>query len=216
MLVSGALGIRRPRSQNSCMPCGHLCRAALADTRGKMRIKSTNCPKCGTVVMQDFLRTHIQFVHGDGAKIPHGHSNKNSNQQNNKLDSKPQKSIKKPDESISKYPSKIGKTKSAKWNQKDLLEITVIEKRFVTVPEQKKRPKNEEINRLFLAKIVPVRRGKYLCASCGRSMTENDLKAHIRLGNCSRPNSRAPSIDEPSASIRAFSGGLPSLGKRSR
>lgn len=89
----------------------------------------------------------------------------------------------------------------------------VAESRTVTVLLHPKKPPSGT-NLVHKLPFSPFSSVMSCCPKCGLTMPEHTLKGHMREHD-SRRHVEAPT-DERSESIYAYSGGLPSLGKRAR
>lgn len=99
---------------------------------------------------------------------------------------------------------------------KRIVLTSLVEKRVVTAPVHTLKPKSSPSALNCPPRIVQVKAQQIRCERCGHSVREKDLKRHLRLNLCNLYRSHVDITEETTSSIRAVSGGLPSLGKRSR
>lgn len=99
---------------------------------------------------------------------------------------------------------------------KRIVLTSLVDKRVVTAPVQKLKPKSSPSALISPPRIVPVKAQQIRCERCGHSVREKDLKKHLRLNFCKLYRSHVDVSEEATSSVHAVSGGLPSLGKRSR
>lgn len=167
-----------------------------------MKIQCITCPECHDVVMADFLSSHLQFVHGfDSLRAELAYQDTLAS------DLLPIgiPSTATPNPSVAFTPKK---NKARKNNRTEVRHITVI--------EHTPRPIDSAHGAYFQRKILPSSEELPRCPKCARAMREKELKVHLEHNYCDlylRKNHESP---EPSQSIQTVSGGLPSLGKRSR
>ena len=178
-----------------------------------MKVESSECPVCGTILMNNFLRRHMKFVHGEGVGEQALMKTATPSERKKQKKTSPlakQQVCDRPRSNISTRRSSTP-TKKAKVEM-----VEVVSKRLVTVREHPKKPKATLTSKLFPLTIVPSQASGVRCHTCGRHMPSKDLKRHLRLNFCSLYLGTSAAAEEPSKSVRTVSGGLPSLGKRAR
>ncbi len=173
-----------------------------------MPFKTLQCRICGIVVMANFLREHIDYVHGPKAEPVR--TNKRA-KEGTKASANTKASVPKQKSGLNSNSYAGFKTKQ-KNNSKKVF-------RFPCVPIASRKGINHP--RVSL-KLRSKRGGKGgpVCALCGASISNGRMLEHKHLVHGERMVVPSPTryfyYRKSPAWIRFVQGGLPSLGKRSR
>ena len=172
--------------------------------------KTCKCEICGDVVMDNFITTHMRLSHPATKSLKRRKRDSNLGSQNEGLPVAPA-AAESPKLIVHSEP--VAPIKTAKERLTLKVARTVVERRFVTARVYEK--KGDSTPKPFIkTPVSPSTTAGAVCPKCGISVPPDAIKRHMRLHDARQPVD-VPS-DGRSESIHAYSGGLPSLGKRAR
>ena len=173
-------------------------------------INTCKCEICGDVLMENFLKTHMRLSHPSSEMADRRKTASTPSRQSESSSEAKAEAIS-PD--LNKLLVQTAPVDAKKDRPTLKVTRTKIERRFVTAIVHEISG-NKAPRPFVKTPISPSTTTGSVCPKCGVSVPPDAIKRHLRLHDARQPVD-APS-DDRSESLYAYSGGLPSLGKRAR